>query len=102
MYKRQVDGKTLTIYAKANAAERPWGESGVDVALECTGFYTSKAKSQAHIDAGAKMCIRDRYMITCGYWDYFEYGCDYLKKYDSDFINPCLLYTSRIGVISHK
>ncbi|WP_295026055.1 hypothetical protein, partial [Ruminococcus sp.] len=28
------------------------------------------------------------YMITCGYWDYFEYGCDYLKKYDSDFINP--------------
>ena len=37
-----VDGKTLKIYAKANAAELPWGEIGVDVVLECTGFYTSK------------------------------------------------------------
>ena len=52
-----VDGKTLTIYAKANAAELPWGEIGVDVVLECTGFYTSKAKSQAHIDAGAKKVV---------------------------------------------
>ncbi|MBR6716892.1 MAG: type I glyceraldehyde-3-phosphate dehydrogenase, partial [Oscillospiraceae bacterium] len=40
-----VDGKTLTIYAKANAAELPWGEIGVDVVLECTGFYCSKEKS---------------------------------------------------------
>ena len=52
-----VDGKTLTIYAKANAAELPWGEIGVDVVLECTGFYTSKAKAQAHIDAGAKYVV---------------------------------------------
>ena len=52
-----VDGKTLTIYAKANAAELPWGEIGVDVVLECTGFYTSKAKAQAHIDAGAKKVV---------------------------------------------
>ena len=52
-----VDGKTITIYAKANAAELPWGELGVDVVLECTGFYTSKAKAQAHIDAGAKHVI---------------------------------------------
>ncbi|WP_028510079.1 type I glyceraldehyde-3-phosphate dehydrogenase [Ruminococcus sp. NK3A76] len=52
-----VDGKTLTIYAKANAAELPWGEIGVDVVLECTGFYCSKAKSQAHIDAGAKKVV---------------------------------------------
>ena len=52
-----VDGKTITIYAKANAAELPWGELGVDVVLECTGFYTSKAKSQAHIDAGAKKVV---------------------------------------------
>ena len=52
-----VDGKTLTIYAMANAAELPWGELGVDVVLECTGFYTSKAKSQAHIDAGAKKVV---------------------------------------------
>ncbi len=52
-----VDGKVITIYAKANAAELPWGELGVDVVLECTGFYTSKAKSQAHIDAGAKKVV---------------------------------------------
>ncbi|MGN0639125.1 MAG: type I glyceraldehyde-3-phosphate dehydrogenase [Huintestinicola sp.] len=52
-----VDGKTLKIYAMANAAELPWGEIGVDVVLECTGFYVSKAKSQAHIDAGAKKVV---------------------------------------------
>jgi len=52
-----VDGKTLTIYAKANAAELPWGELGVDVVLECTGFYTSKDKSMAHINAGAKKVV---------------------------------------------
>ena len=52
-----VDGKTLKIYAKANAAELPWGEIGVDVVLECTGFYCSKDKSQAHIDAGAKKVV---------------------------------------------
>ena len=52
-----VDGKEIKIYANANAAELPWGEIGVDVVLECTGFYTSKDKAQAHIDAGAKHVI---------------------------------------------
>ena len=52
-----VDGKEIIIYAKANASELPWGEIGVDVVLECTGFYTSKAKAQAHIDAGAKKVV---------------------------------------------
>ena len=52
-----VDGKEITIYAKPNAAELPWGELGVDVVLECTGFYTSKAKAQAHIDAGARKVV---------------------------------------------
>lgn len=52
-----VDGKKVIIYAKANAAELPWGELGVDVVLECTGFYTSKAKAQAHIDAGARKVV---------------------------------------------
>ena len=52
-----VNGKTITIYAKANAAELPWGELDVDVVLECTGFYTSKDKAQAHIDAGAKKVV---------------------------------------------
>lgn len=52
-----VDGKEIKIFAKANAAELPWGELGVDVVLECTGFYTSKAASQAHIDAGAKKVV---------------------------------------------
>jgi glyceraldehyde 3-phosphate dehydrogenase len=52
-----VDGKTLKIYAMANAAELPWGEIGVDVVLECTGFYCSKDKAQAHITAGAKKVV---------------------------------------------
>ena len=52
-----VDGQTLKIYAEKDAVNLPWGELGVDVVLECTGFYTSKAKSQAHIDAGAKKVV---------------------------------------------
>ena len=52
-----VDGKTIKIYAKANAEELPWGELDVDVVLECTGFYTSKEKSEAHIRAGAKKVV---------------------------------------------
>ena len=52
-----VDGKKITIYAKANAAELPWGELGVDVVLECTGFYTAKDKAMAHITAGAKKVV---------------------------------------------
>ena len=52
-----VDGKKITIYKKANAAELPWKALDVDVVLECTGFYVSKAKSQAHIDAGAKKVV---------------------------------------------
>ena len=52
-----VDGKTIRIYAEQDARNLPWGELGVDVVLECTGFYTSKEKSQAHIDAGAKKVV---------------------------------------------
>ena len=52
-----VDGKEITIYACPKASDLPWGELGVDVVLECTGFYCSKAKSQAHIDAGAKKVV---------------------------------------------
>ena len=52
-----VDGKTIKIYAEKDAKDLPWGELGVDVVLECTGFYTSLAKSQAHIDAGAKKVV---------------------------------------------
>ena len=52
-----VDGKEITIYAEADASKLLWGEIGVDVVLECTGFYCSKAKSQAHIDAGAKKVV---------------------------------------------
>ena len=52
-----VDGKEITIYAKPNAAELPWGELGVDVVLECTGFYTSKEKASAHLTAGAKKVV---------------------------------------------
>jgi glyceraldehyde 3-phosphate dehydrogenase len=52
-----VDGKEIKIYAEADASKLPWGTLGVDVVLECTGFYVSKAKSQAHIDAGAKKVV---------------------------------------------
>ncbi len=52
-----VDGKEITIYAEKDAKDLPWDELGVDVVLECTGFYTSKAKAQAHIDAGAKKVV---------------------------------------------
>ncbi|WP_097014748.1 type I glyceraldehyde-3-phosphate dehydrogenase [Anaerocolumna aminovalerica] len=52
-----VDGKEIKIYAEADAKNLPWGQIGVDVVLECTGFYTSKAKAQAHIDAGAKKVV---------------------------------------------
>ena len=52
-----VDGKEIKIYAEKEAKNLPWGEIGVDVVLECTGFYCSKAKSQAHIDAGAKKVV---------------------------------------------
>ena len=52
-----VDGKTIKIYAEKDAKDLTWGEIGVDVVLECTGFYTSKDKAQAHIDAGAKKVV---------------------------------------------
>ena len=52
-----VDGKTIRIYAEKDAANCPWGELGVDVVLECTGFYCSKEKSMAHINAGAKKVV---------------------------------------------
>ena len=52
-----VDGKNITIYKEADASKLPWGELGVDVVLECTGFYTSKAKAEAHIQAGAKKVV---------------------------------------------
>ena len=52
-----VDDKTIPVYAEADAAKLPWKELGVDIVLECTGFYTKKAKAQAHIDAGAKKVV---------------------------------------------
>ena len=52
-----VDGKEIKIYAEKDAANCPWGKLDVDVVLECTGFYCSKEKSQAHINAGAKKVV---------------------------------------------
>ena len=83
MYKRQVeagessiivDGKEITIYKEPDAAKLPWGEIGVDVVLECTGFYTKKEKAQAHIDAGAKKVV--------------------ISAPAGDNLKTCLLYTS--------
>ena len=52
-----VDGKNIKIYAFPDANNCTWGELGVDVVLECSGFYTSKAKAQAHINAGARKVV---------------------------------------------
>ncbi len=52
-----VDGKKITIYKNPKPEELPWGQLGVDVVLECTGFFTSKEKSMAHIKAGAKKVV---------------------------------------------
>ena len=52
-----VDGKEIKIYKEADANNLPWGDLDVDVVLECTGFYTSAEKSQAHINAGAKKVL---------------------------------------------
>ena len=52
-----VDGKKITIYKELDARNLPWGELEIDVVLECTGFYTSKEKSKAHLDAGAKKVL---------------------------------------------
>ena len=52
-----VDGEEIKIYSEKDAANLPWGELGVDVVLECTGFYTSKEKASAHIKAGAKKVV---------------------------------------------
>lgn len=52
-----VDGRKITIYKEPKAADLAWGKIGVDVVLECTGFYCEKDKAQAHIDAGAKKVV---------------------------------------------
>ncbi len=52
-----VDGKEIKIYALPDANNCPWGELKVDVVLECSGFYTSKEKAQAHINAGARKVV---------------------------------------------
>lgn len=52
-----VNGKEVKAFANANPAELPWGELGVDVVLECTGFFTSKEKAEAHIQAGARKVV---------------------------------------------
>ncbi|HZF65013.1 MAG TPA: type I glyceraldehyde-3-phosphate dehydrogenase [Chitinophagaceae bacterium] len=52
-----VNGDEIKIYAQKNPAEIPWGQHGVDVVLECTGFFTDKAKAEAHLQAGAKKVV---------------------------------------------
>ena len=52
-----VNGKEISVFAKPNPEELPWGELGIDVVLECTGFFTSKDKAEAHIRAGARKVV---------------------------------------------
>ncbi|KYM43338.1 type I glyceraldehyde-3-phosphate dehydrogenase [Fusobacterium necrophorum] len=52
-----VNGDSIQVFAKANPEELPWKELEIDVVLECTGFFTSKEKAEAHIKAGAKKVV---------------------------------------------
>ena len=52
-----VDGKEIKLFANPKPSELPWGELDVDVVLECTGFFTSKEKAKAHLEAGAKKVL---------------------------------------------
>ncbi|MFL2061128.1 type I glyceraldehyde-3-phosphate dehydrogenase [Marinilactibacillus psychrotolerans] len=52
-----VAGNEIKAFAEKDASQLPWGDLGIDIVLECTGFYTSPEKSQAHIDAGAKRVL---------------------------------------------
>ena len=52
-----IDGKKITVYKDPDPKNLPWGDLGIDIVLECTGFFASKAKSQAHLDAGAKRVL---------------------------------------------
>ena len=52
-----VNGKEIKTFANPNPAELPWGDLGIDVVLECTGFFTSKEKAEEHIKAGAKKVV---------------------------------------------
>ncbi|MEG2153999.1 MAG: type I glyceraldehyde-3-phosphate dehydrogenase [Burkholderiaceae bacterium] len=52
-----VNGDRIRVLANRNPAELPWGELGVDVVLECTGFFASKEKASAHLKGGAKKVI---------------------------------------------
>jgi glyceraldehyde 3-phosphate dehydrogenase len=52
-----VNGNEIKIYAQKDPAQIPWGQHGVDVVLECTGFFTDKEKAEAHITAGAKRVV---------------------------------------------
>ena len=52
-----VNGDKIKVVAERNPSALPWGEMKVDVVLECTGLFTSKAKAKAHIEAGARKVI---------------------------------------------
>ena len=53
----KINGKDIKVFAERNPEDLPWGELGVDIVLECTGFFTEKEKAEAHIKAGAKKVL---------------------------------------------
>lgn len=52
-----VNGRSVRVLAKRDPSQLPWGELGIDIVMECTGFFASKEKASAHLDAGAKRVL---------------------------------------------
>ena len=83
-----VDGKTIKIYKEADANNLPWGELKVDVVLECTGFYVSKEKSQAHINAGAAISDFGQFnIVSAGPASVINYILYILSVFLQQFVN---------------
>ena len=88
-----VKGKTIKIYKEPDANNCPWGALDVDVVLECSGFYTSKEKAQAHINAGAKKVV-----ISAPAGNAFSYSPPHTLRVLSLFAQPDSILRFRNGI----
>ena len=99
-----IDGKEIKIYAKVNAAELPWAELDIDVVLECTKFNVSKAKSQAHIKAGAKkVIVMNGDVLKSPYKEAKEERTQFIYAYGiQDVSQSVQSYSSRKCLLEYK